>query len=79
MKKVIAIIFFSILISGCRTEYYASKSSGWDEQQFHKDDYECKQDASRRVVDVYGEYGNSDVHIDQDMFFGCMRARGVIL
>jgi hypothetical protein len=76
VKQVIAIIFFSILISGCATTYRASKVSGWDQQQYHKDNYECRQDASRRVVDVYGKYGNSDVQVDKEMFFMCMRARG---
>jgi hypothetical protein len=75
VKQVIAIIFILTLSSSCGYSYHFTKP-GFDSRQGHIDKYECKQEASRRVVDVYGNYGSSDFKVDKYMLYDCLRARG---
>ena len=76
VKQGIAIFFILTLSSSCGGYSYRFTKPGFDSRQGHIDKYECKQEASRRVVGVYGNYASSDLIVDKYMLYDCLRARG---
>jgi len=79
VKQLIVVVFILILSSGCGTNYVIKNPGGGvTKQQAHKDDYECRQEASRREAYIYGnlKQAESTVRVDKHMLFSCLRARG---
>jgi hypothetical protein len=62
MKNVVIALAIIVAVSGCAPSYTASKSSGWDQQEYNRDAYECKKQ-------VYHTQ-------DNNMLAACLRARG---